>query len=228
MAQPTNFTELSLGSAYGRGNRWNKRGVDQANIATYRITPAAISTAAVCAGQAAAAAGNLSINGSLAVGGIATLDVPRAVFITAPATESGVNFTIYGTDMYGESLIWTTAGPAAAATTSAKTFKTVTRVAVDTATASSVTVGMADVFGLPYYLASNEDIVSIWYNSSLVTANTGLTAGDTTTPSGTTGDIRGKYAVQTASNGSRKLAITQIVRDAETATGIMGAEQYDG
>lgn len=229
MAQPTNFTELSTGSAYGRGSRWNKRGVDHPNLSRYRIVPAAINTIGVCAGQAAAAAGNLSINGSLAVGGVATLDVTRAVFINAPGTETGVNFTIYGTDMYGETLIWQTAGPAAGeATTSAKTFATITRVAVDTATTSSVSVGTADVFGLPYNLTSAEDIVAIWYNGSLVTANTGLTAADTTTVSATTGDVRGKYAVQTAANGSRVLSVVQVVRDAETTTGIMGLENYDG
>lgn len=220
----TNFFTRAVGSAYGRGTRGQARGVDVIDIARYRITPAAINTIGVCAGQAAAAAGNLTINGSLAVGGVATLDVQRAVFITAPGTETAVNFTIYGTDMYGEALTWQTAGPAAGeATTSAKTFKTITRVAVDTATTSSVTVGTADVFGLPYKLATFDDLVTINYNGSLVTANTGLTVADTTTPSATTGDVRGKYAVQTATNGSRVLSIYQCVIDPDSTTGIMGA-----
>lgn len=224
MTTATNFFEVSRGQGYGRGTRGQSRGYDTVGMSRYRIVPAAINTIGVCAGQSAAAAGNLTLNGSLATGGIATLDYERAVFITAPGTETGVNFTIYGTDMYGESLTWSTAGPAAGeATTSAKTFKTITRVAVDTATTSSITVGTADVFGLPFKLATFDDLVTINYNGALVTSATGVTVADTTTPSATTGAVRGKYAVQTASNGSRVLSVYQCVIDPDTTTGIMGA-----
>lgn len=225
-------TRFDAGIRTGRGMRKGSyaplSGVNASQALRYTVTPAAIASAAVCAGQAAAAAGNLTINGTLASGGVATLDCVRAVSIYAPGTETAVNFTIYGTDVVDNVLVWSTAGPAAGEfTTSAKTFKTVTRVAVDTATTSSVTVGSADTFGFPVRVAKRSDVDLFWAGS-LITSNSGFTASDASTPTATTGDVRGKLAVQSAADAAKVLDMRIWCADIDTSDGIDGKDQYDG
>lgn len=88
-------------------------------------------------------AGNLTITGALASGGVATLDVPRRVLITSAADDSAVTFTVYGTGANGatqsESLVGSAGAPGSVYTL--KDYKTVTRIAVASATAGAVKVG---------------------------------------------------------------------------------------
>jgi hypothetical protein len=100
----------------------------------------AAAAGAVCASQTTAGAGNLLINGTLASGGVATLDTQRNVGITSAGNVSAVTFTITGTDQQNRVISESLAGPNANTVTSVLNYKTVTSIAVSAAVASNVTV----------------------------------------------------------------------------------------
>lgn len=94
----------------------------------------------------AAAPEDLTITGDLADDGSVTMDVPRHVTIYAAADNSGVEFTITGTNTYGDAITEVLTGPTAGATVyGTKQFKTVTTVAVDANSTGDVTVGSDSV-----------------------------------------------------------------------------------
>lgn len=107
-------------------------------------------TAAVANGistsQTPGGAGNLTITGSLATAGIANLVVPQRVFIASSGADAARVFTITGTDRNGNvqtDVVTGVATPTPVA--SARDFLTVTRIAVDAATAGAITAGTGGV-----------------------------------------------------------------------------------
>lgn len=74
---------------------------------------------------------------------VATLPVSGLVTITSAGNDSGVTFTIYGTNNSGAHTSETVTGANAGTATSTLSFKTVTRVATSGATAGAVEVGTA-------------------------------------------------------------------------------------
>lgn len=101
---------------------------------TLSLTLATASATAICLSQTKGSAGNLTINGSAASGGVATLDVPRRVLITSLGDDSGITFTVYGTGYNGLSQSEVVAGTNGSTAYTNHDFKTVTRVAVSGAT----------------------------------------------------------------------------------------------
>lgn len=104
---------------------------------------AAADTDSICLTQTPLAAGNLTINGALASGGVATLSPAGFVTVKCAGNDAGRTFTIYGTSPEGWSQTSTIAGANIGTTTGAYSYKTVTRVAVDDATAGAIEVGTA-------------------------------------------------------------------------------------
>lgn len=96
----------------------------------------------VCASQTPSGAGNLTINGANASGGVATFTAARQVTITCAGNDAGRTFTITGTDVDGTVITEDVSGADTDVSTSTKHFKTVTQIAVDDATAGAITVGM--------------------------------------------------------------------------------------
>lgn len=93
--------------------------------------------------QQPGAAGDLTLNGALVSGGVATLTdagAARQVLLTSAGDESGKTFTIYGTNATGNPISEEVTGPNTTATT-VQHFRTVTRVAVSAATGGNVKVG---------------------------------------------------------------------------------------
>ena len=113
----------------------------------------------ICLSQTPGSATNMTINGALAAGGVATLDKPRRVLITSAGNDSGITFTVYGTDWNGLAVSETITGGNAAAVYTNYDFATVTRIATSAAAAGAVTVGTngiassrpfrVDTFGWP-------------------------------------------------------------------------------
>lgn len=101
----------------------------------------AASANAIALSQTPGAAGNLTINGASASGGVATLDTLRRVIITSVGNDSARTFTVYGTGQSGQTIQESVTGGNATAVSTVNDFLTVTRVAVDAATAGAVTVG---------------------------------------------------------------------------------------
>lgn len=95
--------------------------------------------------QTPGGAGNLTINGALASGGVATMDKARRVLITAAANESGRIFTVTGTDWFGNTITEAVTGPNATTGYTELDFKTVTSVAINGAATGAVQVGTSGI-----------------------------------------------------------------------------------
>lgn len=106
----------------------------------------AASANAVALSQSLATAGALTLNGALATGGVATLPQPRRVGITSAGNDSGMTWTIVGTDRNGNPATETLTGATAGNTAqSALDYKTVTSITGSAAATSTVTAGTTGV-----------------------------------------------------------------------------------
>lgn len=91
--------------------------------------------------QAVAGAGNLTENGALVSSGAATFAAAQKVVITSSGNDSGITFTVTGTNADGVTISETITGGNATTAKSSKYFKTVTNVAASDAAAGTVKVG---------------------------------------------------------------------------------------
>lgn len=89
--------------------------------------------------------GAITINGSLATGGVATLDAARRVIITSGGNDTGITFTVNGTNRNGNTLTEAVTGASGAAATTTQDFATVTSVTHTGSVATTVTVGTSGV-----------------------------------------------------------------------------------
>lgn len=165
-----------------------------------------------------------------ALGSTPTFDVPRNVVITSTGgDDSGITFTITGTDEYGETLVEAIAGPTNNSTSSGlKAFKTITSVAFDgNITSTNLSIGPGDVLGLPVKIANTGDVVSQTRNG---VASTGVfVAADTTdAATATTGDVRGTFAVDTATDGSNYYTVAITLSANQVKADAWGVDQYGG
>lgn len=94
----------------------------------------------IAQGQSAAAAGNLTLNGTLVTGGVANLGSQRRVVITSAGNDTGKTATIVGAVDSGSRREVINLG-SAAAVVSVNDFLTVGTIAVSGSIASTVTVG---------------------------------------------------------------------------------------
>lgn len=134
-----------------------------------------------------------------------TKSISRTVRITSGGNDSGITFLVSGADLYGYPQTQTVTGANAGVATTTKTFKFIYSITPSAAIASTVTVGTGDVYGFPMLSSFWGDQDIIWNNAN-ISANTGYTAADTTSPAtSTTNDVRGTYAVQSASDGTKRL-----------------------
>jgi len=152
----------------------------------------------------------------------------RNVTITSVGNDSAATFLVSGWDTYGIPMSERITGANATIAAGKKAFKFVASIVpAGTLSGSNVSVGVGDVFGFPLYSAAFT-YLQIWWNSALISATTGYLAGVTTSPATTTtGDTRGTYAVQSASDGTKRLTIFQTVRPADlgSLTGMFGVTQ---
>lgn len=177
----------------------------------------------VCEAQSPGAAGALTINGSLASGGVATFDVPRNVTIDSGGADDAV-LTITGTDVYGNTMVEALTLNGTSAVVGKKAFKTITSVACSKAIANGAFVGSGDILGLPVFLPGAGRVLAELQDGAAATAGT-IVAGDTTEPAtATSGDIRGTYDPNAAADGSRKFSLVVALDDPT----YLGGQQYDG
>lgn len=112
-----------------------------ARIQTASILLAAASATAVCASQTPGGAGNMTINGGSASGGVATLDVARRVLFTTAANDSAHTVTVTGTDRYSQPIIETVKLANTGTAYTLQDYKTVTQIAISAAATGAITVG---------------------------------------------------------------------------------------
>lgn len=115
-------------------------------------TLAAASVNCIAQSQALGAAGNLSLNGAAASGGVAALDGQRRVVITSAGNDGGIVFTVFGTNQGGNPIQESVAGANAGAAATNQDFLTVTRIAASGATASTVQAGTNGSGSTPWAL----------------------------------------------------------------------------
>ena len=140
------------------------------SLARYFQEPTAADTNGICASQTTSAAANLTLNGALcitvngnsiyapALGSVLAITADgawaRKIGITSDANDSGITFTVTGTDVNGKALSETITGPSSttAYTTmsAAANFKSVTKISTSGATTGNITVGTAAVAGDVY------------------------------------------------------------------------------
>lgn len=141
-----------------------------------------------------------------------TKSLGRALRITSGGNDSGITFNVRGFDGYGFAMSENITGANAGIATGAKAWKYITSITPSAAVAGTCSVGTADIFGFPMQSLGFR-YVDIFWNSLLITSATGYVAAVTTSPStAVLGDVRGTYAVQSASDGTKTLQFYQTIQ----------------
>lgn len=171
---------------------------------------------------------------------IAVLDpttaLTRAVQIQGSAGAVGGTFVVKGFDLYGSPMTQNIVHPGGAvAATSLKAFKWVLSITPQFTDAHGYSVGHADTIGMPLRVDRWFYMPAV-FNNTWLTASAGFTAADQTNPAtAATGDPRGTYALQTPSDGVKRLQIeitipaANIQRDANNIgsyLGLLGVPQF--
>ena len=160
-----------------------------------------------------------------------TKALSRNVRITTAASDTAV-YTVKGYDLYGYPMTENITANGATTVSGVKAWKYIASITPVGTVGATVTVGTGDVYGFPIYSATyiigTDADVSISWNGAAITSTTGYTAGVTTTATATTGDVRGTYAVQSASDATKRLVVTQSPSLANIAsiTGLFGVTQF--
>lgn len=159
--------------------------------------------------------GNPAWQGAGQSGGFAFFDptkgMSRVISVTGVSAGSGGTFKIVGYGVYG-SLIHETLTLAAGVNTvnTVNTFKWVLSVTPQFTDPNNVTVGTGDIFGLPLFAGEWPGLVVYWGTppATQISSPTGFTAGNISTVSATSTDVRGKYATQSsASDATKKFSV---------------------
>lgn len=211
--------DLYLGAAQTGTTSNNNGGVGVGPMGrtyTFDVVPAALAANNIATSQTASGAGNLTLTAGSGVTRTTTaagttvlqVDTPRNVRVTSGGNDTGVTFTVTGWDMYGQPMSEAITGASGAAASGKKAFHQVYTVAASGATASNVTVGTGDVLGLPVRLYDVNHVIAVKWASVLADDAATVVAGDATTATTTTGDVRGTVDPSSATNGSRRLTVT--------------------
>jgi hypothetical protein len=188
--------------------------------------PVAAAVAGIAAVQLLAAAGNLTLNGSVVSSGVAYLDVPRNVTLTVATTNhSAITFTITGKDEFGNTMVETIAGPNNNTVSGIKAFAQVTRVAANAAIATNgVSVGFGTTLGLPIAVRRAGQITKEMLDGANATAGTFAYALTNAAATATNADVRGTYIPNSAPDGVRGFTVGVLVPDGSD----IGVAQFAG
>lgn len=186
-----------------------------------------LDTDGVATAQAVAAPGNMTIDGALAAGGVATMDVARALqIVSTGAGDTTQTATITGTDINGSPMVEDIAFNGTTPVLGQKAFATVTQVAIDIALAGNGSVGTTDILGLQYAVATADRIISSAVDGSVEDVT--IVVADTTSPAtATTNDTRGTVTFTQTPNGTLLMSALMEV-DGSTADLLHGVTQFTG
>lgn len=109
-----------------------------------------------------ASGATLTLNGALVTAGVGIMDTPRCITIYATTDEHTKSILATGTDVYGQTMTETIAGPtgngAIKISSGKKAFKTVTSL-VTTGDFGTIEVGSGSILGLPFAALAQRNIV---------------------------------------------------------------------
>lgn len=205
----------------------------------FDIVPLALNAAAYAASQspgsaAVALSAGTGVTAIVDAYGVTryTADVARGVTVTSGGNDTGIAFLIKGYDQYNAPMSQLLTGASGAAATTTKAFKSVISVVPNGAVAGTVTVGTADLFGMPVAVIDAGYVANIGWNNILADNGGTFVIADQTSPATTiTGDVRGTYAqTGAASNGARRLVIEILLSNlnaglGQTVIGVLGVPQ---
>jgi hypothetical protein len=177
--------------------------------------PQTLQAANIAASQTPASAGNLTLTaGTSAISVVKSngltviqLDVPRCVSVTQVTAGTNVTVTITGYDYYGQPMTNSLTSSTGATVNSLKAFYQISNIAVSAGTTTAVTVGTADILGLPVRAIDAGYVISAGWNNILARDTGTLVNAVTATATTALGDVRGTYALSSASNGSKRLVM---------------------
>jgi hypothetical protein len=195
------------------------------------IIPFAVSTANVAALQTPGAAGYITLlnvsnagitwmatyeNTSGPLGaGVIKLDVPRNITVTGVTNTTAANFTIFGWDQYGQPMVETITGPVGAATVvGVKAWNYIQGIYASAGTAQNISVGVGNVYGLPYFLGDANYLTTQRYNGALDVGT--IVVADPRTATATTGDVRGTYAPASNADSTKRLTLNMYNASGDT------------
>jgi len=206
--------------------RSTTRVADLASVSLDLGSPIAAAAASIAAVQLMGAAGDLVLSGALVASGVAQMDVPRNVTLTAATTNhSARTFTIYGFDEYGNAMRENIAGPNANTVAGIKAFARVTRVAVDGALATNgVSVGHGTTLGLPLAVRKAGQVLREMLDGAVATAGTFAYALQNAAATATNADVRGTYIPNSAPDGARGYSLIVAIPDPSD----IGFAQFNG
>ena len=157
------------------------------------IEAAAADTDGVCAAQSVGSAANLTINGALASGGAVTFDQPRNVTILSAGNDSGITFTVTGTDETLTAVTETITGANAGTSTGSTYFATISQIASSAAAAGNVSVGSGTSIAAPIFRGSMR-------LTGLYVVNTGTAGTITFRQTSSSGTVRMKFNTVASAN----------------------------
>lgn len=138
------------------------------------------------------------------------LDCPRAVsIVSGTGTLTNRNVTISGYDYYGQAMSEVIATGTVQSTTvpGKKAFFQISSATISGALGATIGIGTTDVLGSPVRILDNAYIIHAGYNNTLAdnagTAVAAVTAAATTT----TGDVRGTFTPNGATDGIKRLVM---------------------
>lgn len=153
----------------------------------------------------------------------------RCIQVTSVGNDSAATVTIRGFDIYFYPMTQTLTLSNASVATTTKAFKYLQSITpAGTLSGSNISVGQADTIGFPLRVDVQAYAEIYWPQPATITASTGFTAAVTTAPSATTGDVRGTYALQSASDGTKRMVmmITPNPNTFGTTAGLLGNTQF--
>ncbi|KKN55453.1 hypothetical protein LCGC14_0582230 [marine sediment metagenome] len=205
------------GDAYQAGAEGNGRGIPRASLVQVDLGTPALAVAAGIGAQDSGAGGpypfSLTIDGSLATGGVATFDVPRGVQVVSGGADTGTAvFVFYGTDKYGVLIQESVTSNGTTIVKGLKAFKTITQVTVSADTTASYNFGSSGVLGLPFRLENVADVLVVDENDSLLFGRVAKTAATVA------GATAGAPAVTASSPAQTQVTVTDALNGA-TFTG---------
>jgi hypothetical protein len=205
------------------------------------FVPLALGTTNIAAAQAQTAGTPLTLTAgtgvttALAPDGsqltVYKFDVARAVSLTSAGNLSAGTFLVTGYSQIGAKMTQLVTGPNTNTVTSLKAFQSILSIVPNTTSATTVSAGSSDVFGMPYCILTANYVAMVRW-AGVLAADTGtFVAADTTSPAtNLTGDVCGTYLPSSASNGTKRLTIEFHLTAAQvgpqsTLVGIIGQPQ---